>query len=323
MHKKYAIQYIRIAAAILIVYLHVRTAIGGYAQGSNSRLDELNIGFTFAAGYLFRHLSLRQDYGQFIQRKVRNVIVPYLVISIPALLIYVVGGKAHPNVDLSAYDGLGLTLYLLVTGLHLGPLWFIPMISLLYLCTPVFRRIDAWKAGYLVVLPVSLLLALTVFPRPTFNENPLLAAAHYVPVFLIGMIASRYEKAATVLAVKVKWGLIGLFGLLVFVAVDAGGWHQYYLKILMLVTVYLFFLNFEQVGNATIDKLASYSFGIYLLHGYLVSLVKVAAGRGWLQVIYPFWDAAFLTVLVTSVSIMLLIVARSVFASRSKYLIGY
>ena len=44
--------------------------------------------FLFIAGYLFQHLSARFHYPSYLQTKFRNVVLPYLVVSIPALILF-------------------------------------------------------------------------------------------------------------------------------------------------------------------------------------------------------------------------------------------
>ena len=41
--------------------------------------------FLFVAGFLFQHLSARFNYGDYLRGKLRNVIIPYLVISLPII----------------------------------------------------------------------------------------------------------------------------------------------------------------------------------------------------------------------------------------------
>lgn len=40
-------------------------------------------------------------YRTFLEGRVRNVVIPYLIVSTPAIAVYVFGHKTHPHVDLS------------------------------------------------------------------------------------------------------------------------------------------------------------------------------------------------------------------------------
>jgi surface polysaccharide O-acyltransferase-like enzyme len=63
-----------------------------WAQGDltfrviNSLANESSIWFFAIAGFLFLHLSKRFEYKSYLARKAKNVILPYLCVSIPALI---------------------------------------------------------------------------------------------------------------------------------------------------------------------------------------------------------------------------------------------
>jgi peptidoglycan/LPS O-acetylase OafA/YrhL len=321
----YSIQYIRAIAAIFIVMTHV----AGVLQPVQDRIftpnfQEANIAFTFAAGFLFQHLSIKEPFPSFILRRVRNVLVPYVLISIPAILIYTVGGKAHPNVDLSHIPEWFLPIYLLLTGLQLGPLWFIPMIFVIYLLTPIIRHIDQVSWYYALAIPLTFVLAITLFPRPNFNAHPPQAALHYLPIFLIGMACSQFNGALGPWLRK-RWVWGPALGLLVTLGYLSSLWNdamQFPVKTVMLICMFIVASRAETMRFRTIDIMATYSFGIFFLHGYLVAALKILEERGLFDVGGAGLDLILITALVCLGCVVVILVTKWIFGRHSRYLVG-
>lgn len=319
----YSIQYIRALAAIIIVFTHVHDVlIAGPAGKLPMDLSEVNIAFTFAAGFLFKHLAIDEPTVEFLKRRAINVLVPYVLISIPAIIIYAAGMKDHPNVALPETHPVILSIYFLITGLHLGPLWFIPMIFILYLASPVFKQVDRMRFGYAIALPISFILAITVFERPEFNHIPPLAAAHYVPIFLLGMYSSKnYIEVSSVS--KRLWPMFLLaFLILAYVSVDAGKDYQFALKASMLICIFMISIRLENYRYRFVDILANWSFGIYFTHGYIVGVLRASASRGLISLEATWLNAVWLTTAVVVICLISIWALKFVFGRHSRLIIG-
>ncbi|MDO9364103.1 MAG: acyltransferase [Sphingopyxis sp.] len=320
----YSIEYIRAIAVIMVVMTHVYTSafLSGTDHIYSAIFADVNIFFTFAAGFLFYHLSRKEPYYQFVRRRAKNVLIPYLIISIPAILIYALGLKQHPNIDLPDIGGVGLAAYLLLTGLHLGPLWFIPMIFILYLSTFVIRELERFRYGYLLAFLVSLGLALTIFPRPQFNDNPLMAAGHYLPIFLLGaLLCERYALVRTM--AEKYWMAFLILALLLFsISSQLDKDLQFPLKIVALISIFIFFTRFENVHMRFVDVLAGYSFAIFFLHGYIVAVIRILIDRGTMAV--PIQNLGFILVsaIVIAICIAIAYLLKRVAGRHSRYLVG-
>ena len=319
----YSIQQTRALAAVLVVMTHVFEDLRPIA-GSQMILvfQEVNIIFTFAAGFLFQLLSINELFGSFIARRFRNVLVPYVLISIPAILVYTIGGKLHPYVDLHSIPQWLLPLYLLATGLHLGPLWFVPMIFILYLLTPLIRHIDRSNIAYLVVIPVSLALSFTLFPRPEFNQMPPLAAAHYLPIFLIGMFCSRHNDAITRFARKYWLPMLILFASLAFASAQIDRAYQYPVKIAMLMSLFVVASRTAEFRSPVIDAVATNSFGIFLLHGYFVSALHIAEATGKFGINETGINLVLITFAICLACLIVIWIAKRIFGKRSRMIVG-
>jgi surface polysaccharide O-acyltransferase-like enzyme len=271
-------------AIILIVGAHTISAMDWSDNHLTMRfIDALcngsSIFFFFIAGYLFQHLSARFHYGRYLKQKLKTVILPYLLLSIPALIIFtqfVHRQEIWPwFYTVPLWQQVGLFL---ITGKHLAPLWFVPTITLFYLVAPLLLAIDR-KAPklYWVILPLWLL---SIYLGRDGPHGPIDKAIFLLPVYLLGMAFSHHQQQAEVLVSK-AWLpllLVTLFGMIGHTL----EWPMppYYSMIMkapmgLLLTVAL--LRWHSIFGNRLDYIAHVSFGIFFIHAYFISAMKIAA----------------------------------------------
>src|SRR5690606_14373892 len=128
----------------------------------NVIFGSMSILFFFISGYLFQHLSGKFEYKTYLQRKFNNVILPYIIISIPAIIV---------SVWIIPQDGMWDWFYtspkwvqillFYATGKHLEPLWFVPAVTLIYLVAPLLLKIDRHPTAYWVI-PLLLIVSVAI-----------------------------------------------------------------------------------------------------------------------------------------------------------------
>lgn len=324
------------AAILFIVAVHclhkLRTVFGwdssalSYATVA-AVISNGTVLFVFISGFLFQHLSARFTYGGYLSSKWRNIILPYLVISVPAVILHIGNFTSLPNPYAGQPVPLQVALFY-ITGLHLLPLWFIPMITLFYLISPGLIKLDRARWPYWLLPP--LLAVASVVPRAF--DNVLQSFVHYFPVYLFGMFCSRYRIEVLRFVERYLAPLTALF--VGMVALDT--WILYgsdrviptnYLSlwnklILALLLMYLLY-RYDDSVKRRFDVLASTSFGIYFVHQYVIELsgrfIPTTVTAAWLRV------SIFLTftLAITTISIVLLRLAKRVIGPHSRLLIGY
>ena len=88
--------------------------------------------------------------------KLKNVISPYILISIPGIYFSVFiqqrGIVWDGFYDYPIWEQI---FYFYITGLHVTALWFIPMISLFYLVSPLLVKLDRNKKIYYLIFSDS------------------------------------------------------------------------------------------------------------------------------------------------------------------------
>lgn len=249
--------------------------------------------FIFIAGYLFQHLAANFEYGRFLRTKLKNVVVPYVVVALPIL--------AHAFVFRSGMyaerDAMGLGEVVLAgAGSLLNarhafvPYWFIPMICLVFLAAPALLAIDQKPRlyfGLLFAIPAAALLH-----RSELHANPLQDAAHLVPVYVLGMLMSRYREAGLRAVARYRNHLIVFMVGMVALEIALGqggsvqsqafspanGWVDF--NFLQKVALSLLMLEFlarkepvlrekrRRIWGA-LSTLANISFGIFFLHIFI------------------------------------------------------
>ena len=180
-------------------------------------LENGTVLFVFIAGYLFEYLSGRFEYRRYLSGKLRDVILPYLLVSVPGLV--------H---DMSTYEGswqgwLYKVIWLLLqggAGLNF-PLWFIPMIALYYLAAPAFILFVRHPRLY-ALLPLLVVLSALIH-RVEDNSATTFQAAYFLSAYVAGMWASHVRQSLEPVLKKYWLPLAVALGAYLLFASDAGG----------------------------------------------------------------------------------------------------
>lgn len=138
------------------------------------------VSFVLIAGFLFQHLSPKFSIKKYYYSKVKNVIIPYIVVT---LFLFLILYKNYINEN----DIINIFYqfsYLLLKGNISWPLWFIPMIIIIYILSPVFKMLSDKN---LLILSLFCFLWLLMYPRPANNLKVFVMFFYFLPVYIIGM----------------------------------------------------------------------------------------------------------------------------------------
>lgn len=269
-------------AILLIIFGHALSALPESQSSLAWLMPVFSNGtllFVLIAGQFFATLSVNFSYKSFLKNKFLFVLIPYLILSFPAALIYLLGLKtAHEWMDMQWFSQLNPFIaygYLLITGAHLGPLWFVPMIMLYYLASPLWIFI-LQRNLILPLFIVSLSLALYV-GRPIVNANSLQAAVYFLPAYILGIYLGKGTGLIEYLKPHAVTGLI-----LTIIILMVFGQSTYFnsrwdllLKLLatcFLIAVCLHKLNFK---IKWLDLFARLSFYLFFVHGYVIGAFRM------------------------------------------------
>ncbi len=280
--------------------------------------------FVVIGGYLFSELNKNFCYKSYLQKKTNFVFLPYIICSIPAILVYVSELKhAHAWVDLSwlSEQHVGFKfIYFIITGSHLGPYWFIPMIMLFYLLSPVFHRLSLSK-HFIFYIFFSTVLA-GALSRPELNSNNLHSFVYFVPAFMFGQFLSINK--THLLLDKANSTCLFLFittvMLIVYYNVRYSHSYDIFLKLIWVYSIF-------SVANHTLETrikhlgiLANFSFAIFFIHGYFIAIARnlnpeEIFGQNLMGILIIF-------LFTVSASVVCATIGKLILGDKSKYIIG-
>lgn len=304
--------------------------------------------FVFISGFFFHHIFYKDfDMKIFMSKKVKNVLVPYLILSTLGFCYFAMSSEAFPFLDrLISTDGSSWADYILLyasylwTGRIMYAYWYIPFIMIMFLLSPIFiSYIRLSLAVRLTLMLILLVFSALFIHRPILNMSPIHSVIYYIPIYLIGINCSINREGFESF-IKGKTLLFGLIviALAVIQAMyfDSRGapskteifsYGGVDVNIFQKIALCFFFISLlHRYENKTIPGLkllASSSFAIYFLHTWILHIIDQY---------YPF--ALFpnvpemliwFGVIIVAVAISLLIAysIKVVLKHNSRYLIGW
>ncbi|TBW08921.1 acyltransferase [Azotobacter chroococcum] len=277
--------WIRGIATILIVLGHVRDGVSYTPTSSQDiymqmALLEASCIFIAISGFFFQLNMEKYTMSVYFSKKINNVIIPYLVISLPAILIYVLKIKTeHSWMDMDVFYDSPVPLQILTmifTGAHLGPLWFIPALFFIYLAAPLLKELS--RSHYFPAIAISSIAVFFITSRPENNSNPILAAIHFMPMYLAGMYFCKVRDK-----IKSTTGFYLFTTTTIILSITSSHFTSLFgiQKLSLFFALYYFFLAHENIIHKNkhipraLGTVGMYSFSIYFLHGYFVGAYRI------------------------------------------------
>jgi len=298
--------------------------------------------FVFVAGFLFQHLSNRFRYQPYLKSKLKYVVLPYLIVSLPAI--------AHQYMSRSGiYElptrpdvlhAVARAFIACLTGAQMPvPFWFVPMIALFYVGAPLFMAIDKHPVWYWILPPAFVIAPL--IHRSLGHKNVFHSALYFFPVYLLGLWSSHFRRPLFAWLRMHRWILGGL--VVALLAIEVAVLHLdgpifslrpfsaergvLDLDLFAKVLGSLLLIDFLQARRAAtpawLSAVANASFGIFFVHQYVIQfVVKVSL---WLPVDLKrsgLAAAVILTLVVTSASFLAVSLVRRIFGKHSRIIVG-
>lgn len=333
---QYSIENLRGLAIIFVTLSHVSTygSLGVLGDYLFFLVRDATAWFIFISGYLFNYLERSKfDYRNYLSKKVRYVLLPYLILSVPAIIAGLLFQR-HRVLDLEV--GQYALWSLVVGGSVIVPMWFIPMILLFFLLSPLFHRLGGYRQQLMITLlglGVSLLTT-----RPVDNLNPPLALVHFAGFYMLGItVFTHYAKIsefartkkARILIILAALGFVvsSLVTLILHSAEPVGfrdgiGVFNYigFGKLCLLAVVFLLFERHMNVRNRVLGWMAQISFGLFFLQGFFMVVFQKTIQN--LPSIPPGLLVLSEVVFVLGGSVVAVVVLKKILGGRSRYVIG-
>ncbi|MGH1378016.1 MAG: acyltransferase family protein [Alphaproteobacteria bacterium] len=275
-------------------------------------MDNCTLLFVAVAGYFFSVLSSNYSYLPFLKNKFKAVVCPYFFISIPMITLYIFNFKHnHRWIDLNWFheslDPLSQYLLLMLTGAHLGPLWFVPMIIIFYVVSPIFIFIQN-NRSLLVSFIFSLGIAVYL-GRPGLNENTFHSFAYFLPAFFLGMLLSEKKNWYECIS---KYSDLLLLSYVVLVSaiylnIEVNSSIDLFIKLTLAFLMFAFLFKRLNYKVPWLDLFARLSFYLFFIHGYFTGLARMIFRKSTFEV--------------EEVSAFILVFIYIVFMSLSSYVV--
>lgn len=322
-------------AIIFIVAIHVVSAsILDWSQNNEIKqflytfLTHSSSYFIFLAGFLFQHLAYKFNFKKYALTKLKYIVLPYLIVSIPAILEELFlssDGYFH------AYPLYQQVFLYYVTGIHMAHFWFAPVVILFYVCAPILIWLDRHAKIYWL-LPILILVSMYVPREISPLHNPFQSFVHYFSIYLLGMYLSHYKQEIIPHLARYCWLLFILFLSLylaeIYITTQLK-WFNYVnsVQVLKVTTGSIFivalFYRFDHYLKKSLNFLAEPSFGIYFLHNYFIVLFEIIVRKLDWHISGNLFSFAIMVVLLTAASYILLWVTKKIFGRNSRMLVGY
>ena len=313
----------------------------------NNMISGSTVLFVFISGYLFHHIFYpKYNYSDFIRKKLRNIYLPYLILS-TILIFYYLHNQSGPFADYFFNGESGLwnqylrpaILYLWNGGVQ-PPYWYIPFILLTFLISPFHVKFIETDNSIIQSTILMILLSISmILHRPINNLNPVHAVGHFSSAYFLGIYCSIHrDKIYNLLQGKEFYLLIPAFGLAAFqvwrfptVSLFAKPAFQLaYPDILFLQKIFLcfffmvFFHRFENHYYKGLDEIAKSSFAIYFLHCFVIKWVGMLRRTLGLEYTGNIVIWIVVTIIIVYLSYLLAILIKKILPNgNSRLIIGY
>lgn len=345
-----SIHILRACTILFIIYRHALWAFDGDQIESGiyffSVVDLLSFNFTvffvLISGFLFQHLAYKYHVKKYYLAKIKNVLLPYLVVSLVCVLLYYRTELADLPFFSFHMENQIITVFLMFcNGTQLLPLWFIPMMMIIFIISPLLFTLSKQN---LIVISIVLMFWVMIYPKPDFTQ-PFFNIMHYLPVYIIGMMIR--QNYALIMSVCQKHRLsLMLFVLLCLMIpfvhrhfeveiYTSNAFLDTIQKIVLFILVLYFLTPANQHkwtgrGYQFIAYLANVSFSLFFIHQIvIIEVEKFIRATGWgahmmetkdgyLLVLY----SLLFTVVIVLLCLLIIFIIKKLTRRYSKFLIG-
>lgn len=275
--------------------------------------------FVFISGFLFHSVFYVRGivYKKFLKGKFIKVFVPYFIF----VSIYIILALIYRNPS-------ALSSNFFIYAFFYQSFWYIPFISFMFICTPIFEIFISLKSrSQIIFLLISIFVAIGIGRHST---NPILGCLYYTPGYLLGIMISLHYAAFKNIEWKKKFTFTIFYLILLTVLVSLGlagrknydtwviDFYSYpcgmVLIKLSLCIIFLWILlkirefSFYRFIRYPLNLLAKYSFTIFFFQQYAIFHFEMNppnaffAGLTFWQAQLVYWLAAiafcFLTIII-------------------------
>lgn len=309
------VTYLSSFGMILIVFGHSRPAPKApEVAGADVLYTIANIIYTFhvplfffISGFLFIYTTINMthfDYVAFLKKKIKRLLLPYLLLSTAAFAIKVLLTSYAWNPQAFSLSSYFESL-LYPSRNAIGYFWFLPTLFIIFTLAPLLRgSLLMKKRGWYVCL--ALLLAAFHFSRTLIDIKilNLSGALYYLIYFWSGMLFCVYRKSIDTQYTITAFMFCALLLLFFYFAIDTLYFRQFICSFFGISMAYYLIKGYTVRGLRWFSLIDGYTYQIYLLSWFpqvffrLVMYQKLHVGF-WEPVVCMFFGGLFFPVFAT------------------------
>ncbi len=271
------IHYFRAFAIINILLSHIwripEEHIDGAVWGNLMEdvrmffFHDSSIYFLFISGFLFYHLKDKTSTKKFYHNKLKNIVLPYLIINMMVLLFSYFRHNDGFEIKAFIYEYIDRV----VNGSAQHHFWYIPFIVIVFVFAPFLLKVD--KRFNTIALIIAFL---PLFGSRTGVDVSIGQFIYFAPVFFLGAATSKnYTALQSFFKRKILHAIIiCILSCVTLVFVKLLGVSStrilealfYIQKLSVIVIVLVFFQRLENTNYKLLNIFADYSFAIYFIH---------------------------------------------------------
>lgn len=260
--------------------------------------------FVFISGFFFHYVFYEKfNFKVFLEKKAKNVFLPYLILSAMGIAYYLVVHGTLPYANklgaekldswLSYIETIAIYLW---TGRVIVAYWYVPFIMIIFILSPLFVRYIKLSALHRIYIFLIWLAAAMFIHRPADNLSPLHSLLYFMPIYMLGIICSIHREAVIefIRGKALVLGFVTLF-LAILQALLHDGYGNFHkaeifsyngidIVIIQKIAMCFFFLSvlqkYEGRNIPALRILAATSFAIYFIHPWIL---KIFSDTGLLE----------------------------------------
>lgn len=303
--------------------------------------------FVFISGFFFHYIFYEKFYyKEFLEKKAKNVFLPYSILSIIGIVYYMYSLDPLPYADDLGIDKHGswikyfeIGAIYLWTGRIATAYWYVPFILIIFTLSPLFIRYIKLSTVYRNYTFLILLFAAMFIHRPAGNLSPLHSVLYFMPIYMLGIICSIHRDTV-IDCIKGKSMIIGL--VVLFLSVTQvlffeghGNFHKNEIfsyggidiMIIQKIAMCFFFLSilqkYENSNIPVLKLLASSSFAIFFIHPWILEIFSKTGVISFLKFL-PEMGTFLITVPLALISSLLVAyITKLVLKKNSRYVVGW
>ena len=296
--------------------------------------------FAIISGLLFTRVLEPRGYYKFFSSKVKNILLPYLFFTLVLTFISI---RFH---DTKSFQE-GLVYYFskvfrnLIYGKANFALWYIPVLIVLYLATPVLQglqKISKWtRIVFFAVMFIPLVVSrIQMVGDYIFKFETVI---YFMGAYALGMylgtdLEAKFQsikkcKTAIVVTAVASTGLLFYLYIVKMDMVGAISVRESVFYIQKIAFAIIFMMLLKRLGDAQprwLKPIARDSFSIYFMHGSILyassHLFMFVIENKTIAPLNIVFGSIFLIVFSISVSMLVVFVFRKVFGKYSRMIVG-